>query len=84
MREITVRNRTSSDWLKRDCVVREEIRQGDYTTTVMRHGFCFMSGDNLTRQAAIVKPEDRYGGIKTQKAGTILRYLPNRNRPAAR
>lgn len=36
MREITVRNRTSSDWLKRDCVVREEIRQGDYSTTVMR------------------------------------------------
>lgn len=36
MREITVRNRTSTDWLKRDCVVREEIQQGDYQTTVMR------------------------------------------------
>ena len=36
MREITVRNRTSSDWLKRDCIVREEVRQGDYRTTVLR------------------------------------------------
>lgn len=36
MRQIVVRNRTSSDWLKRDCIVSERISQGDYTTTVMR------------------------------------------------
>ena len=36
MREILVRNLTSSDWLKRDCLVTEFIRQGDYTTRVTR------------------------------------------------
>lgn len=36
MREIVVRNLTSTDWLKRDCVVSELIRQGDYTTKVIR------------------------------------------------
>lgn len=36
MREILVRNLTSSDWLKRDCVVTEQMRQGDYTTRVVR------------------------------------------------
>ena len=36
MREILVRNLTSSDWLKRDCVVTELMRQGDYATRVMR------------------------------------------------
>ena len=36
MREILVRNLTSSDWLKRDCVVTELMRQGDYATRVVR------------------------------------------------
>src|SRR3989338_1002913 len=36
MRDIVVRNLTSSDWLKRDCVVSERIAQGDYTTQVLR------------------------------------------------
>ena len=36
MREILVRNLTSSDWLKRDCVVTELMRQGDYATKVLR------------------------------------------------
>ena len=36
MREILVRNLTSSDWLKRDCVVSELMQQGDYATRVMR------------------------------------------------
>ena len=36
MREILVRNLTSTDWLKRDCVVSELMRQGDYTTRVIR------------------------------------------------
>ena len=36
MREIVVRNLTSSDWLKRDCVVTEQVSQGDYTTRVVR------------------------------------------------
>lgn len=36
MREILVRNLTSSDWLRRDCVVSELIRQGDYQTKVIR------------------------------------------------
>ena len=36
MREILVRNLTSTDWLKRDCVVSELIRQGDYATRVVR------------------------------------------------
>ena len=36
MREIIVRNLTSPDWLKRDCVVSELIQQGDYSTKVIR------------------------------------------------
>ena len=36
MREILVRNLTSSDWLKRDCIVTELMRQGDYATKVIR------------------------------------------------
>ena len=36
MREIRVRNLTSTDWLQRDCVVSELMRQGDYTTRVVR------------------------------------------------
>ena len=36
MREIVVRNLTSDDWMKRDCVVTELMRQGDYVTKVMR------------------------------------------------
>lgn len=36
MREILVRNLTSNDWLKRDCVVTERMGQGDYATTVVR------------------------------------------------
>ena len=36
MREILVRNLTSSDWLKRDCVVSELVQQGDYATRVVR------------------------------------------------
>ena len=36
MREILVRNLTSDDWLKRDCVVTELMRQGDYATRVIR------------------------------------------------
>ena len=36
MREILVRNLTSPDWLKRDCVVSELIQQGDYSTKVIR------------------------------------------------
>ena len=36
MREIVVRNLTSDDRLKRDCVVTELMRQGDYVTKVMR------------------------------------------------
>ena len=36
MREILVRNLTSSDWLKRDCVVTELMQQGDYATRVIR------------------------------------------------
>ena len=36
MREILVRNLTSADWLKRDCVVTELMEQGDYTTRVVR------------------------------------------------
>ena len=36
MREILVRNLTSADWLKRDCVVSELMRQGDYITRVIR------------------------------------------------
>jgi hypothetical protein len=36
MRDIVVRNLTSPDRLKRDCIVREYLRQGDCTTTVIR------------------------------------------------
>lgn len=36
MRDIFVRNLTSADWLKRDCVVSELMRQGDYSTKVIR------------------------------------------------
>ncbi len=36
MREILVRNLTSSDWLKRDCLVSEVIQQGDFATRVRR------------------------------------------------
>ena len=36
MRQIVVRNLTSRDWLKRVCVVTERIRQGEYTTEVLR------------------------------------------------
>lgn len=36
MREILVRNLTSPDWAKRDCVVTELVQQGDYATRVMR------------------------------------------------
>ena len=36
MREILVRNLTSPSWLKRDCVVREHLRQGEYATDVSR------------------------------------------------
>ena len=36
MRQIVVRNLTSNDWLQRDCLVSEHIRQGDYTTKVLR------------------------------------------------
>lgn len=36
MREIVVRNLTSGDWLNRDCLVTEIMRQADYVTTVMR------------------------------------------------
>jgi hypothetical protein len=36
MREIRVRNLTSGDWLKRDCVVTELVRQGDFATRILR------------------------------------------------
>lgn len=36
MREIVVRNLTSSDWHKRDCVVTELVKQGDFATRIMR------------------------------------------------
>ncbi len=36
MRDIFVRNLTSSDFLKRDCVVTEHLQQGDYHTEVLR------------------------------------------------
>jgi hypothetical protein len=36
MREIVVRNLTSDDWMQRDCVVTELMRQGDYATKVIR------------------------------------------------
>jgi hypothetical protein len=36
MREILVRNLTSMDWLKRDCVVTELVQQGDFATRIIR------------------------------------------------
>jgi hypothetical protein len=36
MRHVVVRNLTSTDWLKRDCVVTEQVKQGDYETKVVR------------------------------------------------
>ncbi len=36
MREILVRNLTSSDWLRRDCLVSELVQQGDFATRVFR------------------------------------------------
>ena len=36
MREIVVRSLTSGDWLNRDCLVTEIMRQGEAVTTVMR------------------------------------------------
>lgn len=36
MRQILVRNLTSPDQLKRDCVVTELMRHGDYATKVIR------------------------------------------------
>jgi len=36
MREVLVRNLTSDDRLKRDCLIKECMRQGDYTTNVVR------------------------------------------------
>jgi hypothetical protein len=36
MREILVRNLTSDDFLRRDCLVTEIMRQGDCTTKVVR------------------------------------------------
>jgi len=36
MRQIKVRNLTSKDWLKRDCLITEINRQGDYATKVTR------------------------------------------------
>ena len=36
MREIVVRNLTSTDWLKRDCVVTELVQQGDFATRILR------------------------------------------------
>lgn len=36
MREILVRNLTSPDCLKRDCVVTELMQQGDYVSKVLR------------------------------------------------
>lgn len=36
MRDIVVRSLTSGDWLNRDCLVTETMRQGEYVTTVMR------------------------------------------------
>ena len=36
MREILVRNLTSADQLKRDCVISELMRQGDAVTRVLR------------------------------------------------
>jgi hypothetical protein len=36
MREILVKNLTSSDWLRRDCVVTELVQQGDFATRILR------------------------------------------------
>jgi hypothetical protein len=52
MREILVRNLTSTDWLKRDCVVTERIQQGDYTTQVRRR--CTYRVESKTALASTV------------------------------
>ena len=52
MREILVRNLTSSDWLKRDCVVTELMRQGDYATKVIRR--CTYHVESKTALPALV------------------------------
>ena len=36
MREIVVRNLTSGDQLNRDCVITEQMQQGEYVTKVVR------------------------------------------------
>ena len=36
MREVLVRNLTSDDRLKRDCLIKEHMHQGEYTTHVIR------------------------------------------------
>lgn len=36
MREVLVRNLTSEDHLKRDCLIKERMTQGEYTTHVTR------------------------------------------------
>ena len=46
MREIQVRNLTSTNWLKRDCIVSELMQQGDYTTRVIRR--CTYSVESQT------------------------------------
>ena len=51
MREIVVRNLTSSDWLKRDCLVTELMQQGDYATKVTRR--CTYRVKSRTAFAAI-------------------------------
>lgn len=36
MREIVVKNRTSGNWLNRDCLITEVMRQGDLVTRIIR------------------------------------------------
>ncbi len=36
MREIQIRNLTSTDRLRRDCIVSEHVQQGDCTTEILR------------------------------------------------
>ena len=36
MREIVVKNRTSENWLNRDCLITEVMRQGDLVTRIIR------------------------------------------------
>ena len=55
MREIIVRNLTSSDWLKRDCVVSELMQQGDYATHVIRR--CTYRVESQTPLSAILRRE---------------------------